>query len=62
MSIFLRAYLNSSKLMKKAKTSSDIIDCAYKSAIVSSTTVDDVIYVPPKKKEKSVFIDYEAKC
>ena len=50
-----------SKLMSKEKSSSDIIDIAYKNAISRSSDINDVIYVPPKKKKKNVFIDYECK-
>ena len=50
-----------SKLMSKEKSSSDIIDNAYKNTISCLSDINDVIYVPPKKKKKNVFIDYECK-
>ena len=50
------------QLMSKARSSSDIIDTAYKRTIANSSSVDDVIYIPPKKRKTNVFIDYEAKC
>ena len=48
--------------MTKIKDSSDIIDAAYKSTIAGSSTVDNVIWAPPKKRKKNMFIEYEAKC
>ena len=50
------------QLMQKAISSSDIIDTAHKSAIANSSFVDDVIWSPPKKRKRNVFIDCEAKC
>ena len=49
-------------LMSKAKSSCDIIDTAYKSSIANTSGTNYVIYVPPKKMKKNVFIDYESKC
>ena len=50
------------KLMSKEKSSSEIIDNAYKNTISCSSDTNDVVYVPPKKKRKrNIFIEYECK-
>ena len=48
-------------LMARGRSVVDITDAAYMNSITCSDDIPDAVYVPPKKRKKNAFIDYECK-